>query len=277
MSTHIDLHVHTTASDGTLSPAAVVQEAQVNGLSLLGITDHDTVEGIAEAVAAAEGTGLTVVPGVELSVGQETREIHVLGYLFDPADPTLCETLSRIQAAREGRNEQIISQLGRLGFPVSPARVREIAGKGTVGRPHIAKGLVEAGHVSSVSEAFRRFLARGRPAYVGRERLTPAEAAALIRGAGGVAVLAHPAKLDGKGMIERVLEEGMEGIEVYHSDHTQSDVQLLLTLARERALLVTGGSDSHGPYSDRPLQIGSVAVPGWVGARFLALAQRQSR
>jgi len=268
----IDLHIHTTASDGTLAPAAAVRAAIANRVSILGIADHDTTEGIREAETAARDTGVIVVPGVELSVGQDAKEIHVLGYFIDLDEPGLQAALTKLRGARDQRNDRIIERLKQIGAPVSKERVQEISGGGSVGRPHIAKALVEAGHVSSEGEAFGRYLARGKPGYVGRERLTPAEAAATIKQAGGIPVLAHPAKLGSKRVIEGLLDQGMEGIEVYHSDHTEVQSEMLLEIARPRGLLVTGGSDSHGPHSDRPIEIGSLDIPEWVGEDLLARA-----
>ena len=167
---------------------------------------------------------------------------------------------------------RIVERLCALGAPVDLGRVREIAGDGTVGRPHIAAALVEAGHVASAREAFHRYLARGKPAYVPRERLEPGEACELIRAAGGLPVLAHPAKSGLLGEIEKIVAEGMEGIEVFHCDHDAKDVQALLAFARARGLLVTGGTDSHGPQSARPTAIGGVEVPEWVGEELLARA-----
>jgi predicted metal-dependent phosphoesterase TrpH len=268
----IDLHVHTTASDGRQAPTEVVEDALARGLSMLGIADHDTTGGVREAVQGAHGTSLTLVPGVELSVGAEEYEIHILGYFVDSDDHPLQTVLSRVRGARDTRNERIAARLKEIGVPVELARVKEIGGDGSVGRPHIAAALVEAGHVGSIGEAFGRYLARGKPGYVGRERLGPAEAAAAIRNAGGLPVLAHPAKIGPRQIIEGLLDQGMEGIEVYHSDHSEEDSRLLLALARDRDLLVTGGSDSHGRHANRPILLGSVEIPDWVGPQFLARA-----
>jgi predicted metal-dependent phosphoesterase TrpH len=268
----IDLHVHTTASDGTHTPTAAVREALAKSLSILGIADHDTTGGVREAEEAARGTGLTLVPGVELSVGAEEYEIHVLGYFVDAEHTGLQEVLFRLRNARNLRNERIVARLRELGAPVDLERVKAIAGDGSVGRPHIAKALVEAGHVASEGEAFGRFLARGKAGYVGRDRLTPGEAAESIRSAGGIPVLAHPGKLGSRRKIEELLEMGMEGLEAFHCDHDEARVRLLLSIADERNLLVTGGTDSHGPDSDRPVAIGSVEVPDWVGEQLLERA-----
>jgi len=268
----IDLHVHTTASDGSLSPAEMVREAAERGISLLGITDHDTTEGIAAAQAAAREMGITLVPGVELSADSEAQDIHLLAYFINPEDPDLQSLLTALRETRNARNERILERLRSLGAPVCPERVAQIAGSGSVGRPHIAEALVEAGHVTSRNEAFSRYLARGKPAFVTRARFTPAEACALIKRAGGIAVLGHAAKIGSRAAIEEVLAAGLDGIEVYHTDHTAKDVDMLLALAREKSLLATGGTDSHGPHSDRPLALGSVTVPAWVGEEVLRRA-----
>ena len=166
----------------------------------------------------------------------------------------------------------ILARLAELGVPVDPQRVQEIAGDGSVGRPHIAAALVEAGHVSSQQAAFNRYLARGKPGYVGRERLTAADAAAAIREAGGLPVLAHPAKIGPREAIEEIIDDGMDGIEVFHIDHDEQAVALLMQIAKDGDLLITGGTDSHGPRADRPIEIGSVPVPDWVGEQFMRRA-----
>ena len=270
MARTIDLHVHSTASDGVISPAGVVAEAAARDVWLLSIADHDTTDGIREARTAAAQAGLTLVPAVELSVGAEAHEIHVLGYFIDPDDQPLQDILRTLRGARDLRNERIVARLRELGAPIDLARVKEIAGEGSVGRPHIAKALVEAGRCASMGEAFGRYLARGKPGYVGRERLGAAEAAQAIRQAGGIPVLAHPGKLGQRRRIEEIVDMGMEGVEAFHSDHDEKDVELILDIAKSRNLLVTGGSDSHGPQSERPIEIGSLDIPEWVGEKFLA-------
>lgn len=268
----IDLHVHSTASDGSLSPREVVEEARTRGVGLLAIADHDTTEGVPEAMEEARVAGVVLVPAVELSVGSEWYEVHVLGYFVDPGDEGLQAALRWLRETREGRNAAIVERLRALGVGVELARVKEIAGGGSAGRPHIAQALVEAGHVASVQEAFHRYLARGKPAYVPRARLTDERAAEVIRAAGGVAVLAHPGKLPSRAALEGLLAAGMEGLEVYHCDHDERDNEELLALARARGLLVTGGTDSHGPATERPIPVGGVEVPDWVGEELLARA-----
>ena len=268
----IDLHVHSTVSDGTLSPAEVVGEAAALGVRLLAIADHDTTGGLEEAIEAARGTSVTFVPGVELSVGSQSYEVHVLGYFVNPGDPQSQAALSRLREARDGRNAAIVERLRELGVGVDLARVQEIAGAGSVGRPHIAYAMVEAGHAASIQKAFHRYLARGKPGYVPRERLSPEEACEMIAAAGGLPVLAHPGKIPSRTALEELLRAGLMGLEVYHCDHDQRDNEELLALARERRLLVTGGTDSHGPGAERALPIGSVYVPDWVEEELLAQA-----
>ena len=268
----IDLHVHSTTSDGTLSPAEVVREAAALGMRMLAIADHDTTDGLGEAMEAARDTSLTFVPAVELSVGSQSYEVHVLGYFINPGDAESQAALSWLREARDGRNAAIVERLRELGVAVDLGRVREIAGAGSVGRPHIAAAMAEAGHVASGQEAFHRFLARGKPGYVPRKRLSPREACEMIRAAGGVPVLAHPAKIPSRPALEELLATGMAGMEVYHCDHDEKDNEAMLALARERSLLVTGGSDSHGRHSGRSIPIGGVYVPDWVEEEVLAQA-----
>jgi predicted metal-dependent phosphoesterase TrpH len=265
----IDLHVHTTASDGSASPAETVRAAAERGVTLLAICDHDTTVGIAEAQSAAKEAGITLVPGVELSGDSESNDIHVLGYFIDIESDELQAALLELRESRNARNTRILAKLAELGAPVSEERVREIAGYGSVGRPHIAAALVEAGHVATGMEAFYRYLARGKPAFSPRKQLEPGHARDVIHAAGGLAALAHPIKVGSNAAVESALDAGLDAIEVYHSDHTAHQVETLLALARSRNLLVVGGTDSHGPHSDRPLAIGSVTIPEWVGDEVL--------
>jgi hypothetical protein len=272
MTGRIDLHLHTTASDGTISPADTVRAAAEGGVTLLAITDHDTTLGIAGAQAVAKEVGVTLVPGVELSCDLESVDLHVLGYFVRPCSEELQAGLRELIHFRDLRNGQILEKLAALGAPVRIERVKEIAGSGSVGRPHIAAALVEAGRVSTITEAFHRYLARGKPAYVPRRLLTPARACEIIHQSGGIAALAHPIKIRSNAAVENALAAGMDAVEVYHSDHTAHHVEMLLGLAKSHSLLVVGGTDSHGPYSDRPLAIGSVTIPEWVGDELLKRA-----
>ncbi|MDQ7792786.1 MAG: PHP domain-containing protein [bacterium] len=254
-----DLHVHTRASDGTATPEEVVRQALALGLGALGIADHDTTAAVAPALAAARGTALEVVPGVEINTDYGTTEAHVLGYYIRPDAPQLEDRLAALRRGRLTRIETIVRRLDGLGLPVGLDRVLELAGTGSVGRPHVARALVERGYVRDTVEAFERFLAAGKPAYVERTRFTPAEAVALILAAGGVPVLAHPGPANDS-LIDQLVGTGLAGIEVYHPDHSPEVVVHLLRLAARRDLLVTGGSDYHAPASSCGATIGSVTV-----------------
>jgi hypothetical protein len=266
----IDLHVHTTCSDGTLTPEETVAEAARLGLAAIAIADHDITDGIAPAAAAARAARLGLIPAVEINTDYRGTEVHVLGYFIATEDGGLQESLRRLREGRRERNRRILERLRALGRPVEEERVLELAGEGSVGRPHIAQALVEAGYVQSVHDAFARYLSRGRSAYVERYRVTPAEAIEMVQRAGGLAALGHPAKVGRDGLIPELVKAGLAALEAYHCDHTPADTARYLDLARRFNLLVTGGTDSHGPHSDKPVALGSVPVPGAVGERLLA-------
>jgi 3',5'-nucleoside bisphosphate phosphatase len=247
----LDLHLHTTHSDGSLPPAAVLALAHKAGVTALAITDHDITTGIPEALEAGATLGIEVIPGVEISSRFGENELHILGYFLDWRDPTLNARLAGLRASRHRRNPQIIERLRALGCDLTYDEVRELAGTESVGRPHIAQVLMKKGYVTSAREAFDRFLAQGKPAYVPRELPEPSEAMAWIRAAGGVPVLAHPlwAKQDGEGLFklcEKLKADGLGGLEVHYSTHNPKQTAELLDLARRLDLLVTGGSDFHG-------------------------------
>jgi len=256
-----DLHVHSTASDGVLTPSAVVRLALERGLSVIALTDHDTLSGIAEAQEAASGTDLEVVPGVEVSSEGSWGDLHILGFYVDPADPLLNERLRAMQESRAGRARRMVEELARLGMVLSWEEIEEMAGGQSIGRPHIARALVNNGYISSIGEAFERYIGREGPAYVPRMRLTPRQVIAAIRGAGGIAVLGHPAYSDAVGMVEELVSCGLQGLEVYYAQHSPEDIQVLLNLCRRYGLLATGGSDFHGPAHGEGAPLGSVPIP----------------
>lgn len=262
---HADLHLHSTASDGEHSPQEVVRRAVQAGFDTLALTDHDSVEGLAQAREAADALGVRLIPGVELSCGAQ-KEIHILGYGFDTENAQMRDFCARRRAHREERAERIVRRLCELGRSVSLERVRELA-RGVIARPHIARAMVEAGHVATVAEAFERYLNVGRPAYEPKEEVKVAEAAALIAQAGGVMVLAHPMELKlGSAALESLVAEwhaqGLAGLEVYHPSAQNNQAAALLRLARREGLLVTGGSDFHGE-AVRPSCIGE-GLERWV-------------
>ena len=246
-----DLHVHTTASDGSLSPAECAAHAHLAGLQVLAITDHDTMDGVAGARAAAPAD-LLVIPGIEFGCRWpgSSSEIHILGYGCDPEQTEFAGELRALREARTERASAIVRRLNQLGLPITLADVHRHAGQGTIGRPHIARALVERGCVADAAEAFARYLNPGAPAYVDHYRPTPGRAIALIRAAGGVPVLAHPGTIADDAVVRAVLDLGLAGVEVYHPAHGADDVCRYLDMARRRGLLVTGGSDFHGPGSE---------------------------
>lgn len=258
----IDLHVHSTASDGLLSPSEVVDLAATTGITILGLTDHDTTRGVDEAIASGHTVGVEVVPGVELSTSVDTGELHVLGYLIDHHNPELESRLSEFRDARRSRAVRIVERLNEIGVIVDLARVREMAGAGSIGRAHVARALIEAGHVTSIDEAFDRFLGRGKPAYVPRLRLTPVDAVHLVHASGGVAVLAHPFTVDDLDTtLPQLVSAGLGGLEVYYSLYNNEQQVQLAEIARRFELVPTGGSDFHGSGEREGREIGTAEVP----------------
>jgi hypothetical protein len=248
----IDLHVHSAASDGSYAPAEVVRQAKEGGLKAMALTDHDTVDGLPEAVAAGEKYGVEVIPGVEVSARYPGGTMHILGLLIDYTNGHLDQRLAVLKRARAERNPQIIAKLNALGIPITMAQVEAISSGGQMGRPHIARALLEAGYVHDLQEAFDRYLGWHRAAYVSKFRFPQEEAIAMIRQVQGVPVLAHPFTL-GLGsafalrnLLVELKDLGLAGLEVYYSEHTPGQEVLYLKLARELGLLVTGGSDYHG-------------------------------
>jgi predicted metal-dependent phosphoesterase TrpH len=246
-----DLHTHTSFSDGTNTPTENVALAAERGLAGLAITDHDTTEGFDEAVAAAAAADLEMVTGIEFSAEYEGASLHVLSYWVDPADEPLRAELKRLTDTRLRRGEMMVEKLQELGYEISFDQVREIAGGGLIARPHVAKAMVEAGIVPTEKEAFDRFISDDGIAYVPKHALHPVDALALIRGAGGVCVLAHPGMWKGAGsvpdgLIEEMAEGGMVGLEVDHPDHDDQQRAYYRAMAERLDLVPTGASDCHG-------------------------------
>ena len=248
MSAEVDLHLHTLASDGRLTPTDLVRLAASQGLKTIAVTDHDTTDGLAEAFAAAEEfPGMRVIPGIELSADVPGDEVHVLGYFIDPEDVDLQSELSRFREGRVGRAQAIVDRLRELGIHVEWERVQHFAGDGAVGRPHIALAMVEAGYCREPKDAFPEYLGRNGLAYVERVKLTPAEAVDVILRAGGVAVLAHPAYMnDMEAGIANLAGIGLSGMEVHYAKYRDDTIRQLARLAREYDLIPCGGSDYHG-------------------------------
>jgi 3',5'-nucleoside bisphosphate phosphatase len=243
----VDLHVHTTASDGLLTPTAVVDAALDLHLSFISITDHDSVAGVEEAIRAAQDGSLGVIAGVELSVhGPDDTDVHLLGYLFDHLSRPFLEALRELRGARLDRARRMVERLAAAGHEVDMARVLTLAGDGSVGRAHVARALVQAGSVESMEQAFAELIGREGPFYVPKVTLTATEAVAVIHRAGGVAVIAHPG-IGGEGALLPLIEAGLDGIEAFHAEHTQPQRDHFASLAHRYGLVATGGSDFHGP------------------------------
>jgi 3',5'-nucleoside bisphosphate phosphatase len=243
----IDLHSHTTASDGQHPPAELVRLAWQAGVRHLAVTDHDTVAGIAAARAAGGSLGVEIFSGIELSAFLDGREVHVLGHFIEPANAALAELSIKLRAERRARMVQMVAKLNALGVPVTLSEAEAFSGGENLGRPHLARALVERGWVGNVKEAFDRFLGNGKAAFVDREKLPAARAIALIHGAQGTATLAHPAvsRVERQG-VEQLAQAGLDGLEVFHSDHNPSMRAKYLAMAGELRLVATAGSDFHG-------------------------------
>ncbi|HYF92215.1 MAG TPA: PHP domain-containing protein [Symbiobacteriaceae bacterium] len=255
-----DLHNHTTASDGTYPPAEQVKWAAAQGLAAVAITDHDTIAGWDEALEAGSRAGIEIVPGCELSTEVGKTEVHILAYYFDRMEPTMVALLERMRGGRKARAAEAVAKLHQLGYTqVSLERVLELGGE-TVGRPHLAQVLVECGICRAKDEAFDRFLAQGKAAYVPRPKLTPDEAIAVIKGAGGVPVIAHPGLIRDDKWVRHFVAAGAMGIEAYHTDHSENQRQFYARWALDAGLIATGGTDSHGPKGMRTVVPGSVNV-----------------
>jgi len=271
----VDLHIHSSASDGRLSPEEVVRESARLGLKFIALTDHDTVAGIAPALSAARAfPELTVIPGVELSTDELQGEVHVLGYFIDHTDGELVARLDRMRGSRRERAQAMIDRLGDLGVSIEWARVQEIAGAGSIGRPHLAQAMLEKGYIGSLKEAFTDYLGRGGPAYVGRRKLTPTAAVELIRQFNGLPVLAHPLTAhDPEAVVIRLKAAGLVGIEACYKGYSADEVGRLLSLADKYDLVVTGGSDYHGLDNETEVIIGSADVPLSAAEQLIALAR----
>ncbi|MBI4674644.1 MAG: PHP domain-containing protein [Chloroflexi bacterium] len=257
----VDLHAHTTVSDGEHSPEELVEIARARQVAYLGIADHDTVAGIARAVAAAQRAGdLEIIPGVEFSTDWEKREIHVLAYLVDYVEPQTVALAARFREGRLGRAQKMLAKLDALGVPVEFDAVAAIAGDAAIGRPHVARALLEAGHVATLQEAFDKYLASDKPAYVEYASASPFQAVEMIRAVGAVPVLAHP--LEVTRIVPALVKAGLVGLECYYAQYDEHQQRELVDLAKQYGLLQTGGSDFHGLHRMGHMSaLGEVNVP----------------
>ena len=263
MANFVDLHTHSTASDGTYSPTELLQRAKDAGLRVLALTDHDSTGGIEEATQAARNLNIEFIPGIEINTDVSGGEIHVLGYFIEYQRPAFQDVLQVLRNARERRGQRIVELLNEAGIHISWERVRGIA-QGSVGRPHVARALMEAGYVQSIAEAFDKYIGKGRFAYVPRYKLTPEDAVHLVTSANGLPVMAHPLWLPGLATLREWLPDlraaGMVGLETYYGPYTPEEEGILHALADEYGLIPTGGTDFHGP-GIHPTPLGGRYVP----------------
>ena len=274
-----DLHLHTTASDGRLTPRELVQKAVKLNLDVIAVTDHDTVEGIPPALEAAKSfPQLMVIPGVEINTDVPKGEVHILGYFINYLDPKLRRNLEELRTSRYERGKKMVAKLSEMGINVEWERVMELAGGGSVGRPHIAQAMLERGYVSSLREAFDNYIGRNGPAYVERKKLTPLDAVRLVVESDGLPVLAHPADIDPlEPFLLQLKKAGIVGIEIYYNGYSTRTIAQLKSLAQKHALISSGGSDYHGLDTSIGADIGSIHLPQDSVQQLISLAKQKGR
>jgi len=273
----VDLHIHSTASDGKFSPEEIVGKAVELRLEIIALADHDSIDGIVPALEAARKfPRLRIIPAVEVSTDVPSGEVHVLGYFIDYTSRKLAETLVRFRNSRERRAQGMVAKLADLGVHIDWQRVQEIAGDGSIARPHIAQAMLEKGYISSIREAFDKYIARDGPAYVEREKMTPVEAVELIVQTKGLPVMAHPFTVtEPEALILELKAAGLVGIEAYYNGYTTDEISRLVSLAERHKLITTGGSDYHG-LAEIGTMMGSVDVPMRSAERLIALAEQRA-
>ncbi len=277
MASRADLHTHSTFSDGVLSPTDLIDLAYRRGVRIMSLTDHDTIEGLPEALAAAARyPDLPLIPGVEISTDVPGNEVHVLGHFIDWQDQKFQRRLLHMRQSRVGRARKMVEKLAALGRPVSWQRVQSLASEGAIGRPHVARALVEAGHVATFNEAFDLYLSRNGPAYVERERLAPTQVVEIIVAANGLATLAHPRELDHLDeLLSHLKTAGLIGMEVYYQDYSPEEMGRLRAVADRFALIPLGGSDYHGLGGPQQREPGDIPLPDEPVERLRALARER--
>ncbi len=257
----IDMHIHTTCSDGGSTPEEIIGMARSINLEAIAITDHDTLAGIKPALYEGLAKGVEVIPGVELGSYLQGEEIHILGYLVDINDRLFIEELEILRKARIQRMEKMVKKLQELGFDVTMGMIMDISQRGSMGRPHLARAMIKIGAVKTIYEAFERYLGEGRPAYIPRHKMAPVEAVTLIKSAGGAPVLAHPGLNRPGFSLEDLIKAGLVGIEADHPSHSPEQTTYFKQLARQKGLITTGGSDYHSPEQKDGNRFGAITVP----------------
>jgi len=272
-----DLHLHTTASDGKLTPQELVRKAVELKLDVIAITDHDSVEGISPALEAAKSFAqLLVIPGVEINTDVPKGEVHILGYFIDYHKPELNRILEELRNSRCERGKKMVAKLAEMGINLNWERVQELAGKGSIGRPHIAQAMLEQGYVSSLREAFDKYIGRNGPAYVERKKLTPIKAVEVVLEADGLPVLAHPADIEPlEPFLLQMKKAGIVGIEVYYNGYNSKTISTLKGFASKLDLVACGGSDFHGLDEYIGAAMGSVNLPGESVERLISLSKHK--
>ncbi len=260
MNQYVDLHMHTNCSDGLFSPAEILEKVRGANLAAFSITDHDTVDGYRAIQILRTENDPILICGVELSAGYKEADLHILAYGFDPDHIELAKALNRFQEGRNERGRKMVEKLTQLGVKITYQDVQQKAGHGVIGRPHVAEAIFDSGAINRYNEAFDKYIGVGGPAYVAKANFAPSEAIALIHSAGGAAVLAHPAVGGAQQHISMLVELGLDGLEVFHPEHTSEDVRKFKKMAQEHGLSITGGSDYHGR-EGRNNKIGSQKVP----------------
>jgi predicted metal-dependent phosphoesterase TrpH len=273
----VDLHLHSTASDGRLSPEDIVRKSAEAGLTVIALADHDTTEGIAPALKAAEAfPQLKVIPCIEISTAVLNGEVHILGYFIDTTNRKLRTAMEDMRHSRRKRAQKMVAKLRELDIHIDWPRVQELAGDGSIGRPHIAQAMLEKGYITSINEAFNRYISRGGPAYVKRKVVTPTEAVELVLVAKGLPVLAHPFTVhDMEAMVIELKKAGLVGIEVYCNGYTNKEINRLVSLANRYNLITTGGSDYHGMDGSAEDTLGTLDVPMEAAEQLITLAKQR--
>ncbi|AGB40942.1 putative metal-dependent phosphoesterase, PHP family [Halobacteroides halobius DSM 5150] len=258
---YIDLHLHTTASDGSFTPTELVTKAKELGFSAIAITDHDTVDGLEEGAKVAREKGIEFVPGIELNTDYQDAEVHVLGYYIDYQQQSLKDKLATLKEARFNRIKKMVNKLNNLGLEIQFKEVTNLADQAALGRVHLAKVMLNKGYVKEWEEAFDQYIGRSAPAYVKRKKLTPFQAIDLIKKAGGIPIIAHPGLVSRQDLLSELVAAGAKGLEAYHTEHNQEEINHYLQLAKEKNLLITGGSDCHGPTRKTGMLLGEIKAP----------------